>query len=399
MSRRTRFCSIRRWTLFGVMVSMMFGGAAIVITNLIHHGDRWTDALRDLNPSRDSHHFSGWGRSITLNSRYSIAFWTYRDIVALRLDDGQCRRCGILDWPHEPTCPHYEERGAKVEYAGAFYRDRFDTDVGFGPVRYCAGSIYDGRSFRDIRLSIWLVMILTALYPLRILWRTLVVERIRLRRGLCIECGYDLSGTPSDCCSECGSLIKQHHSSDAPPAHRFAHFVRNLLDAMTALLIVIGLVLLSAPMFGWYQERVVKGTNHYDIDCYYIHRYQYLDLVPGPSEAWSVAAYAECFFLRWTEGTCSYCLQENWTHADGCDEMSFIESLEPSGLDFYLIQYVDIRLAGWRYGLAAERECWEIYVSDWLLIVLGLAWFVARYLWCRAMSDCVRPIKSVFYLI
>jgi hypothetical protein len=57
----------------------------------------------------------------------------------------------------------------------------------------------------------WLGLTLLALPPL--LWlathlRRLIVRRRRRRLGLCLRCGYDLTGNTSGTCSECGEKIE-----------------------------------------------------------------------------------------------------------------------------------------------------------------------------------------------
>jgi len=37
---------------------------------------------------------------------------------------------------------------------------------------------------------------------------TAIREDVRLRKGLCPACGYDLHGTPGSICSECGRAIE-----------------------------------------------------------------------------------------------------------------------------------------------------------------------------------------------
>ena len=63
----------------------------------------------------------------------------------------------------------------------------------------------------------WLLVLLTAIAPVRGLW--LLRRRfVRACRGLCLSCGYDLRGTREQC-PECGSMTK---ISGAAPAGRGA---------------------------------------------------------------------------------------------------------------------------------------------------------------------------------
>jgi hypothetical protein len=61
-------------------------------------------------------------------------------------------------------------------------------------------------SFRSVRAPFWPVTILTSIYPIFLL-RMAIRTRIRQRRGLCIPCGYNLTGNTSGICPECGTAI------------------------------------------------------------------------------------------------------------------------------------------------------------------------------------------------
>lgn len=62
-------------------------------------------------------------------------------------------------------------------------------------------------SFRRNRFHIeyWLLLVITSTYPLFALIRGPVRRYRRKRKGLCIACGYNLTGLPEPRCPECGS--------------------------------------------------------------------------------------------------------------------------------------------------------------------------------------------------
>lgn len=55
----------------------------------------------------------------------------------------------------------------------------------------------------------WWVAVFLALYPIYGgLYRSLILPRSRRRRGLCVLCGYDLTGNTSGQCPECGNGLE-----------------------------------------------------------------------------------------------------------------------------------------------------------------------------------------------
>ena len=62
----------------------------------------------------------------------------------------------------------------------------------------------------SVQLPMWIAAILFLLYPLTGAGKYIIVrakKNRRRRRGRCVECGYDIRGSPGACCSECGSPI------------------------------------------------------------------------------------------------------------------------------------------------------------------------------------------------
>jgi hypothetical protein len=74
----------------------------------------------------------------------------------------------------------------------------------FNFVRWKNAGNGDYTIVRGVVLSYWPVVVLTALPPSVSGWHSLARRR-RGRVGRCVECGYDLRGSP-DRCPECGTV-------------------------------------------------------------------------------------------------------------------------------------------------------------------------------------------------
>lgn len=64
-------------------------------------------------------------------------------------------------------------------------------------------------TYGETRLTIplWGPFILAAAYPTIFLVKNVYRRRHRRKKGLCLKCGYDLTGNVSGICSECGEKI------------------------------------------------------------------------------------------------------------------------------------------------------------------------------------------------
>lgn len=75
-------------------------------------------------------------------------------------------------------------------------------------------NMIDGTRYRRLGLSnmislsipLWTFVICFACYPLLTFFRG-SLRRTRRRRGLCVQCGYNLTGAPEPRCPECGTTI------------------------------------------------------------------------------------------------------------------------------------------------------------------------------------------------
>ena len=94
----------------------------------------------------------------------------------------------------------------------------YKVDPGDSPPTYGSeGYIYQFGSWNDFvpralpTRPIWLGFILNTIFYAAILWLPFVPFKlrrtIRCKRGLCIQCGYDLRGTDHNVCPECGTKL------------------------------------------------------------------------------------------------------------------------------------------------------------------------------------------------
>jgi hypothetical protein len=72
--------------------------------------------------------------------------------------------------------------------------------------RFAGVGVYEewhmGTRIRIVELPVWLIALGLAIMPARSAW---ILHRRRIARGTCPACGYDLRGTPSKTCPECGA--------------------------------------------------------------------------------------------------------------------------------------------------------------------------------------------------
>ena len=64
------------------------------------------------------------------------------------------------------------------------------------------------KQVNSIRLPLWLGMIMLAAYPTLVYIRGPARHRRRRRKGLCLKCGYNLTGNISGVCPECGTAVQ-----------------------------------------------------------------------------------------------------------------------------------------------------------------------------------------------
>lgn len=117
-----------------------------------------------------------------------------RDIVVELYDGGLS-----FEWELEPLPAH--PKNIALDLKVLWYRQ--EQDYG-----------YEGGAFRTVLIGVApeFLALLVITYPVIFLWCRRRAM-LRYRRGWCVSCGYDLSGSVSSVCAECGRRIGPSHEN------------------------------------------------------------------------------------------------------------------------------------------------------------------------------------------
>ncbi len=94
--------------------------------------------------------------------------------------------------------------GTNIDFAGFRYAREDRVGLKSLVVRYHGECNLVRTAVRTAAAPIWTVLVVTGLYPASCPFFA-GVRRYRRRRGLCVTCGYNLTGNESGVCSECGA--------------------------------------------------------------------------------------------------------------------------------------------------------------------------------------------------
>lgn len=114
-------------------------------------------------------------------------------------------RLGVFSFPRSPELP-LSEYDARRLYTLLTSPGPYDgrTTNHFGGL-LGTYNLTRGASYRKgIAVPHWLLCALLLMYPAASLIRGPLRRRRRIRKGLCLHCGYNLKGNTSGKCSECG---------------------------------------------------------------------------------------------------------------------------------------------------------------------------------------------------
>ena len=97
-----------------------------------------------------------------------------------------------------------------VTYRGKFHllhEWEFLPYFDFGPFRHIGFKPPSRRRFHLLSLPLWAPLVLLPLYPSWTVVRDARRRHRRRKKGLCLQCGYDLTGNVSGVCPECGERV------------------------------------------------------------------------------------------------------------------------------------------------------------------------------------------------
>jgi hypothetical protein len=101
------------------------------------------------------------------------------------------------------------DRGLTIEYGPYTWLTRpsqyFASYAGWGYAHHRTAT----QEYRAVLIPYWALLLLFIAYPAFAFVRGPLRRWRRHRRGLCINCAYDLTGNVSGTCPECGAEVKQ----------------------------------------------------------------------------------------------------------------------------------------------------------------------------------------------
>lgn len=132
--------------------------------------------------------------------RYSLFLSARKGEFLIIRNRMYCFGCGRLEPDHSPDC---SPDGTLFLIS---WRRVVEREFGIPGLRWIS---YDDVGVRTNKLtiSLWLMFIIFALYPVAVFVRGPIRRHRRRKRGLCLTCGYDLTGNESDRCPECGKSV------------------------------------------------------------------------------------------------------------------------------------------------------------------------------------------------
>ena len=117
---------------------------------------------------------------------------------AIIFSHSYCTTCTLRNWEHENNC--------LMQFGQPISRMLYDKAI--GPVHLSKEGSGSSLIYQ-VETKMWCLEILVGLYPILAAMRfPRRLARFRRRRGLCVKCGYNLTGNTTGTCPECGTKFK-----------------------------------------------------------------------------------------------------------------------------------------------------------------------------------------------
>ena len=150
---------------------------------------------------------------LTLLALTSVAAWGTSHARSLTLIEGPDWRSSGPAWSASLRdgalrVSHGVECGYALQKKGRGYALQIKGHRAFGFwYLYSFAGSFASPSMVDVRVPLWAPSVLFAGYPAAAFIRGPLRRWRRPRKGLCVKCGYNLTGNTSGICPECGEGI------------------------------------------------------------------------------------------------------------------------------------------------------------------------------------------------
>ncbi len=140
--------------------------------------------------------------------RYTLNVSARRGWLRFKRSTNYCLTCGCLP-PNHAThrwlgC-FYGHHGVTVDYSYSFNSPLpVENRIAFPGVKWTTYLLFGARH-NSLAISLWPPFALFAIYPVIAFTRGPLRRHRRRRRGLCLQCGYNLTGNVTGRCPECGT--------------------------------------------------------------------------------------------------------------------------------------------------------------------------------------------------
>ena len=137
---------------------------------------------------------------------YCISFWRSVEIRLSGKDGKEMEsiKIAVRDGRLSFQVNGIEDYGIRTEYEFLIFEYQVHSIMLGAPHKF--GEAY--LQYRLLRFPAWIVILLSATYPIIAFIRGPLRRRRRRKRGLCPTCGYNLTGNVTGVCPECAAKVE-----------------------------------------------------------------------------------------------------------------------------------------------------------------------------------------------